>query len=294
MIIPQDHQLCRLVIMDCHKKLNHEGAEHVRNELRLLYWIPHSRSTVSKVLNDCSECKRRRVKPQHPLMASLPKDRLQVAPPFSKVGVDYFGPLVIKHSRKQEKRYGYLFTCLVTRAVPLEVARSLETDSFINALRKFVARRGPPSDIYSDNGSNFVGAGRELKQSLQKWNQSQIADFLSQKEIQWHFNPPAAPHFGGIWERLVQSCKKALKVALHGQVVTDEVLETAFAETEALVNSRPLTEVSSSSSDLEAITPNHFLISRANPVLPCGVFADKKISSKKRWRQTQVIINQIG
>ena len=91
MFIPQDHQLCRLVIMDCHKKLNHEGTEHVRNELRLLYWIPHSRSTVRKVLNDCSVCKRRRVKPQPPLMASLPKDRLQVAPPFSKVGVDYFG-----------------------------------------------------------------------------------------------------------------------------------------------------------------------------------------------------------
>ena len=248
---------------------------------------------MRKVLNDCSVCKRRRVKPQPPLTASLPKDQLQVAPPFSKVGVDYFGPLMIKHSRKQEKRYRCLFTCLVTRAVHLEVVRSLETDSFINALRKFVARRGPPSDIYSDNGSNFVGADRELKQSLQEWNQSQIADFVSQKEIQWHFNPTAAPHFGGIWERLVLSCKKALKVVLHGQVVTDEVLETAFAETEALVNSRPLTEVSSSSSDLEAITPNHFLISRANPVLPCGVFADKEISSKKRWRQTQVIINQV-
>ena len=162
----------------------------------------------------------------------------------------------------------------------------METDSFINALRRFVARRGPPSDIYSDNGTNFMGADRELKQSLQEWNQSQIADFLSQKGIQWHFNPPAAPPFGGIWARLVHSCKKALKVVLHGQVVTDEVLETAFAETEALVNSRPLTEVSSSSSDLEAITPNHFLISRANPVLPCGVFADKEISSKKQWRQT--------
>ena len=140
---------------------------------------------------------------------------------------------------------------MVTRAVHLEVVKSMETDSFINALRRFVARRGPPSDIYSDNGTNFVGADRELKQSLQEWNQSQIADVLSQKGIQWHFNPPAAPHFGGIWERLVQSCKKALKVVLHGQVVTDEVLETAFAETEALVNSRPLTEVSSSSSDLE-------------------------------------------
>ena len=205
-------------------------------------------------------------------MASLPKDRLQVAAPFSKVGVDYFGPITVKHLRKQEKRYGCLFTCLVTRAVLLEVAKSLETDSFINALRRFIARRGPPSDIYSDNGTNFVGADRKLKQSLERWNQSQIADYLSQKDIQWHFNPPASPHFGEIWERLVQSCKKALKVVLHGQVVTDEVLETAFAETEALVNSRPLTEVCSDDSGLQAITPNHFRISRANPMLPCGVF----------------------
>ena len=95
MIIPQDHQLCRLVIMNCHRKLNHEGTEHVRNELRLWYWIPHSRSTARKVLNDCSSCKRRRNKPQIALMASLPKDRLQVTAPFSKVGVDYFGPITV-------------------------------------------------------------------------------------------------------------------------------------------------------------------------------------------------------
>ena len=157
------------------------------------------------------------------------------------------------------------------------MAKSLETDSFMNALRRLIARRGPPSDIYSDNGTNFIEADRELKQSLEQWNQSQIADYLSQKDIQWHFNPPASPHFGGIWERLVQSCKKSLKVVLDGQVVKDEVLETAFAETEALVNSRPLTEVSSDESGLEAITPNHFLISRTNPVLPCGVFSDKEI-----------------
>jgi len=96
-----------------------------------------------------------------------------------------------------------------------------------------------------------------------------------------------------MWERLVQSCKKALKVVLHGQVVTDVFLETAFAQTVALVNSKPLTEVSSCSCELEAITPSHFLISCANPVLSCGVFADKEFTSKKRWRQTQVIINQV-
>ena len=105
-IVPQDHELSHLVILDCHKKLRHEGIEHVPNELRKMYWIPHSPSNVRRVLHNRSFCMRRRIKPQPPLMASLPKDRLQVAPAFSKVGVDYFGPIMVKHLRKQEKRYG--------------------------------------------------------------------------------------------------------------------------------------------------------------------------------------------
>ena len=116
---------------------------------------------------------------------------------------------------------------------------------------------------------------------------------LSQERIQWVFNPPAAPHMGGVWERLVRSCKKALDVVLQNQVLTDEVLLTAITEVESLVNSRPLTEVSSDADDLEALTPNHFLIGRATPNLPPGIFADKEISSQKRWRQAQVITTHI-
>ena len=98
---------------------------------------------------------------------------------------------------------------------------------------------------------------------------------------------------GGVWERLVRSCKKALDVVLQNQVLTDEVLLTAITEVESLVNSRPLTEVSSDADDLEALTPNHFLIGRATPNLPPGIFADKEISSQKRWRQAQVITTHI-
>ena len=101
----------------------------------------------------------------------------------------------------------------------------------------------------------------------------------------------STPHGGGggVWERLVRSCKKALDVVLQNQVLTDEVLLAAITEVESLVNSRPLTEVSSDADDLEALTPNHFLIGRATPNLPPGIFADKEISSQKRWRQAQVI-----
>ena len=178
----------------------------------------------------------------------------------------------------------------MTRAVHLEVAFPLETDSFIMCLRRFVARRGNPQVIYSDNGTNFVGADREL---IENWNQCQIANELSQKGIKWVFNPPASPHMGGAWERLVRSCKTTFKAVLKKQVLTDEVLATTMAEVESLVNSRPLTEVSSDVHAMEAITPNHFLLGRPSINLSPGVFVDKEISSRKRWRQAQVVTNHL-
>ena len=159
--------------------------------------------------------------------------------------------------------------------------------------RRFIARRGKPSVIYSDNGTNFVGANRELRECISGWNQDKIGNALSQEGIQWVFSPPTAPHRGGLWERLVRSCKKSLNVVLHNQVLTDEVLSTAFAEVEWLVNSRPLTEVSSDVDDLDALTPNHFIIRRGSVNLPPGIFADKEISSLKHWRQAQVVTNHI-
>ena len=125
------------------------------------------------------------------MKTSLPYDRLQVAPAFSKVGADFFGPLQVKHLRKHEKRYGCLFTCMVTRAVHLEVAFSLPTNSFIMCLRWFIARRGKPTVIYSDNGTNFVRTNRELRECINDWNQDTIGSVFSQDGIQWVFNPPA-------------------------------------------------------------------------------------------------------
>ena len=135
-------------------------------------------------------------------------------------------------------------------------------------LRRFIARKGKPTVIYSDNGANFVRANRELQECLANWNQDKIASGLSQEGIQWVFNPPVAPHVGGVWKRLVRSCKKALNAVLQNQLLTDEVLVTAITDVESLVNSRPLTEVSSDADDLEVLTPNHFIIGRASPNIP--------------------------
>ena len=244
-VLSPEHELSRLIVTNCHEKLRHEGVEHVQNELRQQYWILRCRALVRKVLYQCSYCRKRRAKPEAPVMAGLPSDRVHVAPAFSKVGVDFFGPLKVGHLRKKEKRYGCLFTCLVTRGIHLEVAHSLSIDSFIVCFRRFIARKGKPTVIYSDNGTNFVGENRELQECLANWNQDKIARTLCQEGIQWVFNPPAAPHMGGVWERLVRSYKKALNAVLQNQVLTDEVLVTSTTEVESLVNSRPFTEVSS-------------------------------------------------
>ena len=129
-------------------------------------------------------------------MANLPSIRLKAQlPPFSYVGVDYFGPLKVKRFRKTENRYGCLFTCLVTRAIHIEVAHTLETDSYIMALRRMIAKRGKPRGFLSDNGTNFVGADRELRDCLDNWNKGEIQDEMAQEAIEWHFNPPAATSF---------------------------------------------------------------------------------------------------
>ncbi len=293
-VLDSSSGLTKLIIIDTHNKLGHAGVDNVRNELRQQFWILRCKATVKKNLHCCWLCKLRRTVPRPPRMAELPRDRLLVSPPpFTKVGVDYFGPLQVKYGRKQLKRYICLFTCLVTRAVHLEVAFSLETDSFIMCLRRFVARRGNPQVIYSDNGTNFVGADCELKECIENWNQDKIANELSPKGIKWVFNPPASPHMGGAWERLVRSCKTTFKAVLKKQVLTDEVLAETMAEVESLVNSRPLTEVSSDVDAMEAITPNHFILGRPSINLSPGVFIDKEISSRKRWRQSQVVTNHL-
>ena len=146
---------------------------HTWASLRQLYWIVKDSVTVRRVIGNCVFCKKRKAPVGQQLMADLPLGRLQVnEPPFLPVGVDYFGPFLVKQGRSQVKRHGCIFTCLSMRAVHLEVAYNLTTDSFLQALRRFRSRRGKPQQIHSDNGTNFVGAEKIFRDSLQLWNQS--------------------------------------------------------------------------------------------------------------------------
>ena len=186
-------------------------------------------------------------------------------PPFSIVGIDYFGPMLIKHGRKTERRYGCLFSCLTTRAIHIEISHTLETDSFLSAFHRFIARRGCPSKIYSDNGTNFRGAEAQLKHLLAQINQEKVSNDLSQQGCDWIFTPPTASHRGGVWERMIRSVRRILRSILGSQLVTDEVLSTVMAEVEKILNGRPLTKLTDDPNDQSALTPAHLLLLKDNP-----------------------------
>ncbi len=222
-------------------------------------------------------------------MSELPHDRVTPDhPPFTNVGVDYFGPFDIRQGRSNVKRYGVLFICLTTRAVHIEVAHSLDTDSCLNAIRRFVCRRGQVSIMRSDNGTNFIGAEVELRKAIQQWNQSKIEHTLMQKGIHWIFNPPSGSHFGGIWERQIRSVRKIFRSVLKEQTLTDESMHTFLCEVEAIMNDRPLTTATDDPTDLEPLTTNHLLLMKRQPNLPPGLF-------KKRghMRTSQVEANSV-
>ncbi|GBL82892.1 hypothetical protein AVEN_19938-1, partial [Araneus ventricosus] len=157
-------------------------------------------------------------------------------------------------------------------SVHLEIVNSCSTDAFIGALKRFIARRGKPSDIYSDNGTNFVGANNELRKILKdlfnKESTGEIEDFIASEGIVWHFNPPATHHFGGLWEAGVKSLKSHLKRVVGNTVLTHEEFSTLVTQVEAVLNSRPLCNLSSDPNDDFVLTPAHFLVGSSLTALP--------------------------
>ena len=226
-------------------------------------------------------------------MADLPGERLIASTVFSNVGVDYFGPFTLKIGRRNEKRWCCLFTCLTVRAVHIEIVPKPDTDSCLNAILRFIARRGKSVKMITANGTNFVGAQKELAEYIAAWNKEQIEEHLIQKGIRWKFNSPAAPHFGGVWEILISSFKKAMYAVLGNRSVTEDVLSTTMYLVEQTLNARPLTPVSSDATDLEAITPNHFLLGNKNLCLPYLPGAEQFVDHRKLFRQKQAYADLI-
>ncbi|XP_055589808.1 uncharacterized protein LOC129741989 [Uranotaenia lowii] len=237
-ILPKNHPVTDLIILDCHKLYRHRNNETVVNELRQLYSIPTLRALVKKAARNCQTCRIRLARPRIPVMAPLPPARLaHHERAFTYTGLDYFGPLLVKLGRARVKRWIALFTCLTVRAVHLEVAYTLSTESCISCVRRFVGRRESPVEFFTDNGTNFQGADRVLRGQI---SQGLSATFTN-ANTKWNFNPPGAPHMGGAWERLVQSVKAAMADAYVEGKLDDEGLQTLVVETESMINKRPLT-----------------------------------------------------
>ena len=289
-ILPRNSHVTTLLVRYEHLNNGHIGREHVLSNLRQSYWIVNGRAAIKGILRRC-RCRIQAAKKNVPRMADLPKGRLADGePPFTNCGVDLFGPILVKQGRQRLKRWGVIYTCLTVRCVHLEVVESAATDAFINALRRFTNRRGKPKIMYSDCGTNFKGATRELNQAIAALDKKKIGDFAGDNSIEWKFNPPAAPHMGGIWERLVRSVKGVLTGLMKEKVLTDPQLLTLFTEVERILNSRPLTHASDDIMDLEALTPNHALVGHHGNWSSMGDNADQ-LNSRKRWKQVQALSN---
>ncbi|XP_058467435.1 uncharacterized protein LOC131440300 [Malaya genurostris] len=292
-IIPKNHHATRLLVEWYHYRYLHANNETVINEIKQRFHISHLRSLVRQISKSCFVCRVRKTQPTVPRMAPLPAARMKAfVRPFSYIGLDYFGPLPVRIGRSVVKRWVALFTCLTIRAVHLEVVHSLSSESCKMAIRRFIARRGSPVEIYSDNGTNFVGASNDLRWELGKIDRDMAAVFTN-TNTQWKFNPPSAPHMGGSWERLVRSVKTALDSMYTCRNPDEETFATILLEAESIVNSRPLTFVSMESSEQEAITPNHFLMMSSSGVTqPSRSLEESQKSLRGNWNLIRVMVDQ--
>ncbi|KAL0153521.1 hypothetical protein M9458_051135 [Cirrhinus mrigala] len=291
-VLDPHQQLTKLLIKEYDANLLHPGPERVLAELRRHYWILRGRAAIKKCQLACTDCQRWRAQPKIPMMANLPPARLRLyKPPFFSTGMDCFGPFTVKIGRRTEKRWGIVFKCMTTRCLHLDLLESLDSDAFLMSLRRFIARRGKPFELFSDNGTNFVGGNREIKEAY-KAMAPRLKEQLAEQKISFRFIPPSAPHFGGIWEREVKSVKQALKVILKEQIVPETVLHTVLTEVEGIMNAKPLGYVSSDIADSDPITPSILLMGHHDSSLPQVIYDSSNLLATRRWRHSQILADQ--
>jgi len=286
LLLPKESHVTSLLITAFHRRLLHAGPKLILAMLRQQFWIVSGREAVRRIIFKCITCTRHKALHPTPRMGILPEARVQSVRAFSSVGTDYGGPYLIKESKRRNpkttKVYISLFICMATKAIHVEIVSDLTTEAFLAALDRFVARRGVPAHVYSDCGTNYVGAARQLKDIFRnKHFQTQLSAHVA---CVWHFNPPAAPHFGGLWEAGIKSVKFHLNRVIGKQVLTYEELETLCVRIEGILNSRPLTPASMDPHDLTALTPGHFLIGQPLLAMPEEKLTEIPMNRLTRWQ----------
>lgn len=298
-LLPKKDNFTNLVIQSVHKEMLHSGVSQTLAKVRHEYWIPHGRTVVTTDLKKCRICKRCQGGPYPtPSMPSWPRSRVTDSMPFNYVGVDYIGPLYIKVRNPvikiaTQKVWICLFTCMEVRAVHLELNRDLTTEQFLLCLRRFIARRGKPSKLISDNASYFKLAKRTLDKA---WEEivmdDEVQNCVANERIEWSFITPNAPWMGGFYERLVGLVKSSLKKTIGKLCLSYEQLETILVEVEAVINSRPLVYVGQDINDGFSLTPADFISVNSNMSLPEFESNDQDPEFQVRINSTESLVQR--
>ncbi|XP_055527820.1 uncharacterized protein LOC129720382 [Wyeomyia smithii] len=292
-LLPEKHHVTQILIRQLHCDNFHIGQQGLLCIVRERYWPINAKILIRRIVSKCYTCFRQNPPTVNQFMSNLPDYRITPSPVFSNTGVDYAGPVYLKEAGKKKtvyKAYIALFICMATKAVHIEVVSNLTAENFIAALQRFISRRGMVVNMYSDNGTTFVGANHELAELRKMFKKQQkVNDFCASKGIQWHFIPPRSPHFGAIWEAGVKSAKHHLKRVIGETKLTFEEMTTFLTQCEAILNNRPLFPVSDDPNDIKVLTPSHFLIGRSASSIPELSYAETKINRLNRWQHLQLM-----
>ena len=299
MVLVSKNNLTKLIFEYEHEILMHAGPQLLLANIREKIWPINGRNLARKIARNCLTCFKTNPREAKAIMGNLPCFRVNPAPTFYHTGVDFAGPYKIKDRKgrgcKVTKAYVCVYVCMVTKAVHLELVSDCTKDAFLACLRRFISRWGKPAEIFSDNGTNFVGANNELKElgDFLKNEASDLEILIDDLDIKWKFIPAYSPHQGGLWEAGVKSMKFHLKRVLWNTNVTFEELYTLLTQVESLLNSRPLTSISNDPNDLNPLTPAHFLIGRKLTAAADPSLLHIKEGRLSNWQKIQSLQQQI-
>ena len=288
-ILPKDHPLSILHVAFVHNR-DHRGVSATVSKVRTQYWIVSAERIAKKLRYNCVSCRRRDAKPASQVMSPLPIERLKPAPVWTYTAVDLFGPFIIKgemNKRSSGKCYRIIFTCLLVRAVHLEIAPNHSTDGCLMAFRKFTSIRRFPHKIYSDVGSQLVGASSELKTMYNNLDWKSIKSCGgSSMNLEWVFSPGDAPWYNGCCEALIKSVRKSTYHAIRDHRLTYCEFNTVLYEASSMVNERPVGRKPNCVEDGTYLCPNDLLLGRTSGKLPYQSF-DAKSDLRKRHQFVQ-------
>ena len=274
MLLPKHSYFTTLIIWRVHHRLHHAGVDQTLAELRQMYWVPQGRQVIRNILRTCVRCRMILAAP-YPVLAQpqLPGFRVETAGCFHNAGVDFAGPLVIgtlstvKRRRKQQKQvkkqrkeddpdrkvWLVIFTCAVSRNVHSEVLDGMTVSDFMHGLRRFVAKYGPPTLLYSDNAKTFECVARELPQVL---SHPRLHKYLNSRKMTWKFYVQRAPWMGGFIERMVGLYKSSIKRVMGRARLDYQEFVTLISELNGMLNSRPISYVYDTVGEGDPITPS--------------------------------------